>query len=72
MATHSSILAWESSWAEETGGLPSTGSQRVGQHKAAPSIMEFLQNKKLCGRKSGVFIFLFSFLYCLILKKLLF
>jgi len=41
---------------------------------AAPSITGFLQNKKkkLCGRKSGVFIFLFSFLYCLILKKLLF
>ena len=30
MATHSSILAWESPWAEEPGGLQSTGSQRVG------------------------------------------
>ena len=30
MATHSSILAWESSWAEEPGGLQSMGSQRVG------------------------------------------
>ena len=29
MATHSSILAWEIPWAEETGGLPSMGSQRV-------------------------------------------
>ena len=30
MATHSSILAWESSWTEEPGGLQSMGSQRVG------------------------------------------
>ena len=30
MATHSSILAWEISWAEETGRLQSMGNQRVG------------------------------------------
>ena len=30
MATHSSILAWESPWTEEPGGLQSMGSQRVG------------------------------------------
>ena len=30
MATHSSILAWKIPWAEEPGGLPSMGSQRVG------------------------------------------
>ena len=30
MATHSSILAWEIPWTEETGGLQSTGLQRVG------------------------------------------
>ena len=29
IATHSSILAWEMPWTEETGGLPSTGVQRV-------------------------------------------
>ena len=29
MATHSSILAWEIPWMEETGGLSSMGSQRV-------------------------------------------
>ena len=28
-ATHSSILAWEIPWTEETGGLQSLGSQRV-------------------------------------------
>ena len=30
MATHSSILDWRIPWAEEPGGLQSTGSQRVG------------------------------------------
>ena len=30
MATHSSILAWRTSWTEEPGGLQSVGSQRVG------------------------------------------
>ena len=29
MVTHSSILAWEISWTEESGGLWSKGSQRV-------------------------------------------
>ena len=30
MATHSSILAWEIPWTEESGGLQSSGLQRVG------------------------------------------
>ena len=30
MATYSSILAWELPWTEESGGLQSMGSQRVG------------------------------------------
>ena len=30
MATHSSILAWRIPWTEETGGLQSMGSQRIG------------------------------------------
>ena len=29
MAAHSSVLAWEIPWTEETGGLPSKGPQRV-------------------------------------------
>ena len=33
-ATHSSILAREMPWAEEPGGLLSTGSQRVGHNLA--------------------------------------
>ena len=32
MATHSSILAWRIPWTEESGGLQSMGSQRVGQN----------------------------------------
>ena len=32
MATHSSILAWESPWTEEPGRLQSVGSQRVGHN----------------------------------------
>ena len=31
MATHSSILAWRIPWAEEPGGLQSTGSRSVRQ-----------------------------------------
>ena len=30
MATHSSTLAWKIPWTEESGGLPSRGSHRVG------------------------------------------
>ena len=30
MAAHSSILAWEILWTEESGGLQTMGSQRVG------------------------------------------
>ena len=30
MTTHSSILAWETPWTEEPGGLQSLGWQRVG------------------------------------------
>ena len=30
MATHSIFLDWRITWAEEPGGLQSTGSQRVG------------------------------------------
>ena len=30
-ATHSSVLSWKIPWIEETGGLQSMESQRVGQ-----------------------------------------
>ena len=32
MAIHSSILAWETPWTEELGGLQSMGFQRVGHN----------------------------------------
>ena len=32
MATHSNILVWRIPWAEEPGGLQSTGSQKVGHN----------------------------------------
>ena len=34
MATHSGILAWKFTWAEEPGGLQSMGLQGVGQSLA--------------------------------------
>ena len=34
MATHSSILAWETPWTEEPGGLYSMESQRLGHDLA--------------------------------------
>ena len=34
MATHSSILAWETPWTEETGRLQSMGSRKVGHDLA--------------------------------------
>ena len=34
MATHSSVLAWEIPWTEETGRLQFMGSQRVGHNLA--------------------------------------
>ena len=35
MASHSSILAWEIPWTEESGGLQSMGLQKVGHDWAA-------------------------------------
>ena len=34
IATYSSILAWRIPWTEETGGIQSMGSQRVGHNGA--------------------------------------
>ena len=41
IATHSSILAWEIPWTEETGGLESMGSQRV-RHDLATEQQQIL------------------------------
>ena len=37
MATHSSILTWRISWAEEPGGLQPMGSQRVSVYRRSQS-----------------------------------
>ena len=46
MATHSSILAWRIPWTEETGGLQSTGSQRVRQDWATSLSFHFSLSRK--------------------------
>ena len=64
MATHSSILAWKISWTEESGGLHSMGSQRVGHDWATnTNITRFfisLQSSNKC----------FLYLWIFILKSL--
>ena len=40
MATHSSILAWKIPWTEESGGLQSMGSQKVGHDCAANTLSD--------------------------------
>ena len=40
LATHSSILVWRIPWTEETGGLQSMGSQRIGCDLAYTCIKE--------------------------------
>ena len=42
MATHSSILAWEIPWTEESAWLQSIGSQRVGHDLATKQQQEQL------------------------------
>ena len=57
MATHSSILAWRIPGTEEPGGLPSTGSHRVGTRRsdsaavAAMSLEAQKEKRKIMGLK---------------------
>ena len=44
-ATYSSTLAWKIPWTEEPGSLQSTGSQRVGHHRA-PSLPDSSAGKE--------------------------
>ena len=51
MATHSSILAWETPWTEEPGGLQPMGSQRIGHDLATKQQTPDLDfNLKSCGQ----------------------
>ena len=47
MATHSSILAWKTPWAEEPGRLQSMGSQRVGHNWATLTFTFFSLSKQI-------------------------
>ena len=46
MTTHSSILAWKLPGMEEPGGLPSTGSHRVGQDRITKAGFEEIFKKR--------------------------
>ena len=43
MATHSTILAWESLWTDEPGGLQSIGSQRLGHDLVTKQLYIYIQ-----------------------------
>ena len=45
IATHSSILAWRIPWTEETGGLYSIVSQRVGHNGSDLHSTEIVKNR---------------------------
>ena len=47
MATHSSILAWEIPWTEETGGLQFMRSQRVGYDLATKQQKQYLTSRSM-------------------------
>ena len=45
--THSSILAWEIPWTEESGGSPSTGSQKSCPYSKPSPVITSYQNYTL-------------------------
>ena len=67
MATHSSVLAWRIPGTGEPGGLPSTGSHRVGHDgsdlaAAAAAAVTIILVK---GQKAFIPQIFFSFVICL-------
>ena len=48
MAAHSSILAWEIPWTEESGGLQSMGLQRVGYRWATRHTFHVYNHTRDC------------------------
>ena len=64
MATHSGILVWKIPWTEESGGLQSIASQRVGHNLAT----EHTHTHKLM-QLNSVFISLFGLSVCKRSKK---
>ena len=57
MATHSSILVWRISWTEDTGGLQSMGSLRVGHDWATNNFLlrPYLLGQQGTASQQGVF-----------------
>ena len=53
MATHSSVLAWRILWTEESGGLQSTGTQRLRHDLVTKQSSAQTASP---GRKVGLFI----------------
>ena len=47
MTTHSSILAWNIPWTEESGGLQSVGWQRVGHDLVTKQQQQYLHSRLL-------------------------
>ena len=48
MTAHSSILAWRIPWTEESGGLQSMGSQRVGRDLATEHVWVHTHTETHC------------------------
>ena len=56
MATHSSILAWETPRTEEPGGLQSMGSQRVRHDRATEQQQIRVNSWSMAGASSASFL----------------
>ena len=58
MAIHSSILAWRIPWTEESGGLQSVGSHRVGhdttEHQTLLLVLVVIQRGDRCFPESFI------------------
>ena len=68
MATHASVLAWRIPGMVEPGGLPSTGSHKVGHERLSCGN----SNQSYCSRKYNLFSELFlnmHFIYYCLLNR---
>ena len=66
MATHSSILAWRTPWAEEPGRLQSMGSQRIRHDRVAKHSAQIVNTLSFASSLRclpGVLLVLFGFLF---------
>ena len=68
IATHSSVLAWKIPWMEESGGLQSIGSPRVGHDRATS--LSFLRRAGLLDPRLEGITCLFQVTYLVIVTVL--